>query len=168
MYVSVFIFLLFFFFLMIRRPPRSTLFPYTTLFRSDAHAARALGIALVQAVPVELHEHAAVVVDVDLFAGLADHHCGLHARDARFRGDERRPVRDRARQAGEGVLVARARGVLADALLEVMRNRGDQIGAVERVAIVADQIEVEAGREAVARALAVDLARRGLLRLHAQ
>src|SRR3712207_7874745 len=27
--------LYFFFFLMIRRPPRSTLFPYTTLFRSD-------------------------------------------------------------------------------------------------------------------------------------
>src|SRR3712207_7500020 len=26
-----------FFFLMIRRPPRSTLFPYTTLFRSDLH-----------------------------------------------------------------------------------------------------------------------------------
>src|SRR3712207_8286240 len=24
---------------MIRRPPRSTLFPYTTLFRSDGHAA---------------------------------------------------------------------------------------------------------------------------------
>src|SRR5690242_21511992 len=29
---------LLFFFLMIRRPPRSTLFPYTTLFRSFAHA----------------------------------------------------------------------------------------------------------------------------------
>src|SRR5258708_35631595 len=29
----------FFFFLMIRRPPRSTLFPYTTLFRSLAIAA---------------------------------------------------------------------------------------------------------------------------------
>src|SRR2546430_10339220 len=28
-------FSLFFFFLMIRRPPRSTLFPYTTLFRSS-------------------------------------------------------------------------------------------------------------------------------------
>src|SRR3712207_8470361 len=28
-----------FFFLMIRRPPRSTLFPYTTLFRSRASAA---------------------------------------------------------------------------------------------------------------------------------
>src|SRR5947208_6699919 len=26
----------FFFFLMIRRPPRSTLFPYTTLFRSES------------------------------------------------------------------------------------------------------------------------------------
>src|SRR6266851_6167079 len=32
-------FRVFFFFLMIRRPPRSTLFPYTTLFRS-AHAGR--------------------------------------------------------------------------------------------------------------------------------
>src|SRR2546422_10198344 len=31
--------LLFFFFLMIRRPPRSTLFPYTTLFRSTELAA---------------------------------------------------------------------------------------------------------------------------------
>src|SRR5260370_31865146 len=30
-----------FFFLMIRRPPRSTLFPYTTLFRSDADDAAA-------------------------------------------------------------------------------------------------------------------------------
>src|SRR5471032_892171 len=30
-----FLFIFFFFFLMIRRPPRSTLFPYTTLFRSQ-------------------------------------------------------------------------------------------------------------------------------------
>ena len=29
--------LVLFFFLMIRRPPRSTLFPYTTLFRSSSH-----------------------------------------------------------------------------------------------------------------------------------
>src|SRR2546430_13326607 len=41
-YLDVFLFIcsvshtfLFFFFLMIRRPPRSTLFPYTTLFRSQ-------------------------------------------------------------------------------------------------------------------------------------
>src|SRR3712207_8129714 len=30
---------MYFFFLMIRRPPRSTLFPYTTLFRSRSSAA---------------------------------------------------------------------------------------------------------------------------------
>src|SRR5258708_36095975 len=32
-----------FFFLMIRRPPRSTLFPYTTLFRSQAAAVHHVG-----------------------------------------------------------------------------------------------------------------------------
>src|SRR3712207_8007048 len=31
---------------MIRRPPRSTLFPYTTLFRSLAEVARRAGVAL--------------------------------------------------------------------------------------------------------------------------
>src|SRR2546430_16394399 len=39
---SLVTFLLFFFFLMIRRPPRSTLFPYTTLFRSFQRRGRAL------------------------------------------------------------------------------------------------------------------------------
>src|SRR2546429_3120132 len=38
MLLSPFILFLFFFFLMIRRPPRSTLFPYTTLFRSFPRA----------------------------------------------------------------------------------------------------------------------------------
>src|SRR5436309_12259259 len=33
--MSTIIFYFIFFFLMIRRPPRSTLFPYTTLFRSE-------------------------------------------------------------------------------------------------------------------------------------
>src|SRR5258705_3363008 len=36
-----------FFFLMIRRPPRSTLFPYTTLFRSAAVCCCARGIAAI-------------------------------------------------------------------------------------------------------------------------
>src|SRR5438552_7665720 len=36
-----------FFFLMIRRPPRSTLFPYTTLFRSDEPLQAGLVIATV-------------------------------------------------------------------------------------------------------------------------
>src|SRR5712664_4431995 len=48
--LRLFVACVFFFFLMIRRPPRSTLFPYTTLFRSrsrpragnrSAHFARA-------------------------------------------------------------------------------------------------------------------------------
>src|SRR3954470_25085113 len=34
----------FFFFLMIRRPPRSTLFPYTTLFRSEVPSCSRRGI----------------------------------------------------------------------------------------------------------------------------
>src|SRR2546427_2940028 len=39
-------FFVFFFFLMIRRPPRSTLFPYTTLFRSlTTTPARMLGLS---------------------------------------------------------------------------------------------------------------------------
>src|SRR5690349_25072529 len=41
----VFLFCFLFFFLMIRRPPRSTLFPYTTLFRSDVAAELHAGIA---------------------------------------------------------------------------------------------------------------------------
>src|SRR5256885_16248459 len=36
--VTLAVLLFLFFFLMIRRPPRSTLFPYTTLFRSVARA----------------------------------------------------------------------------------------------------------------------------------
>src|SRR5436309_13765841 len=47
--IFFFVYLFSFFFLMIRRPPRSTLFPYTTLFRSEGRsrsaAARELGIA---------------------------------------------------------------------------------------------------------------------------
>src|SRR3989442_3517934 len=50
----------YFFFLMIRRPPRSTLFPYTTLFRSD------LGCALTPVVHGDPHQ--------------ADHHDQHHRR----------------------------------------------------------------------------------------
>src|SRR3989442_7672475 len=37
---------------MIRRPPRSTLFPYTTLFRSDLHGVEVLGAGRVGDVPL--------------------------------------------------------------------------------------------------------------------
>src|SRR5436309_4973843 len=44
-----------FFFLMIRRPPRSTLFPYTTLFRSEAAAATADRMSVSDAAPRRWH-----------------------------------------------------------------------------------------------------------------
>src|SRR5256885_3847346 len=49
----------FFFFLMIRRPPRSTLFPYTTLFRSFEAACRvvARGKQVVAEVMIPLVAH---------------------------------------------------------------------------------------------------------------
>src|SRR5467141_4206726 len=43
---AVMSYLSFVFFLMIRRPPRSTLFPYTTLFRSRLGDRRATGVRL--------------------------------------------------------------------------------------------------------------------------
>src|SRR5256885_11212506 len=46
MYVGQIALIVFFFFLMIRRPPRSTLFPYTTLFRSHFERDDALGASL--------------------------------------------------------------------------------------------------------------------------
>src|SRR2546425_9188647 len=48
----------FFFFLMIRRPPRSTLFPYTTLFRSRLGGGRpgATGRSRVRAGASDSHE----------------------------------------------------------------------------------------------------------------
>src|SRR5438045_8380516 len=44
---------LFFFFLMIRRPPRSTLFPYTTLFRSSGRGFARLPEKLMKALNVD-------------------------------------------------------------------------------------------------------------------
>src|SRR2546430_5566001 len=64
---------------MIRRPPRSTLFPYTTLFRSTANA--------------EDHGEAANVADLD-GDGLSAHH------DAHLRQpDEREKQSDPCREA---------------------------------------------------------------------
>src|SRR3712207_7420352 len=40
--LALFVYTMYFFFLMIRRPPRSTLFPYTTLFRSRSWYGRVL------------------------------------------------------------------------------------------------------------------------------
>src|SRR5438093_4470682 len=50
---------LYFFFLMVRRPPRSTLFPYTTLFRSDLIVA--MGAAIQGAVIAGEKQHSILV-----------------------------------------------------------------------------------------------------------
>src|SRR6266704_5910596 len=56
---TMYLFPIFFFFLMIRRPPRSTLFPYTTLFRSHARGPGRLRhpLEVVQARSVRSAEH---------------------------------------------------------------------------------------------------------------
>src|SRR5256885_12319065 len=75
-----------FFFLMIRRPPRSTLFPYTTLFRSHGHdsAVGQAGKALVE---------------------------GLHLVPRRLPGAAHRPVLER--DEGQGRVLPHAREAVA-------------------------------------------------------
>src|SRR2546430_9678713 len=55
---------IFFFFLMIRRPPRSTLFPYTTLFRSWALSTRvdpARDLLIAERTPIDYLDFASPV-----------------------------------------------------------------------------------------------------------
>src|SRR5690348_18259121 len=47
-------FLLFFF--VLRRPPRSTLFPYTTLFRSNFHICQLMLLQLQNIIPIPLKD----------------------------------------------------------------------------------------------------------------
>src|SRR2546430_16263771 len=65
---------LFFFFLMIRRPPRSTLFPYTTLFRSAERAVQLLDAPMVTggAYPVILDPELAGVFIHEAFGHLSE------------------------------------------------------------------------------------------------
>src|SRR3712207_7398712 len=75
------------FFLMIRRPPRSTLFPYTTLFRSlEALALAVAGRQVVLAVRRYRRDRAA---GLDLWAALEDGLAVLLPRPlARLRSEE--------------------------------------------------------------------------------
>src|SRR2546429_7973645 len=62
-----------FFFLMIRRPPRSTLFPYTTLFRS----VRYLGVGVGRVVDMRIDQRDSsrveVIVDIDATTPISAH-----------------------------------------------------------------------------------------------
>src|SRR2546423_4513245 len=72
----------FFFFLMIRRPPRSTLFPYTTLFRSQIRK-------------MERVEHDALSIGESI--GFDDVHAPARKRSGDG-GEERRPIGSKQRQ----------------------------------------------------------------------
>src|SRR6266705_4470734 len=102
----IYISILFFFFLMIRRPPRSTLFPYTTLFRSRP-VPRAGGVRPVRLRPRPRHPGPAGPRPADggtAQAGAVSavargeagrHHLRRHARVARRCAGRRSPrVRD--------------------------------------------------------------------------
>src|SRR3989442_10506307 len=76
---------------MIRRPPRSTLFPYTTLFRSISHLTRALEHHIAQPrrrvrlaqdiqVPVSNHVHK----DQGLVDMIADRHLNVDRKSTRL------------------------------------------------------------------------------------
>src|SRR3712207_6676698 len=136
------------FFLMIRRPPRSTLFPYTTLFRShealggDDHALRRQAEGAVAGVGGlagrELHLEVAVAADGEVEAvlgllqvallGDAVDRRRLHAEpDLRPRGQDRAVVR---------ALRADAAEVLVEQVLELgppaLVAGGVQVGDVVR------------------------------------
>src|SRR5215204_3241606 len=104
---------------MIRRPPRSTLFPYTTLFRSLARPERVAQL-------LEVARQIAGGIAVAL-AGLPREHLGLRPGEP-DRGDERmlelgEPLDDRLRR-GPDREDHRQAGALEPELAEVVVRRG--------------------------------------------
>src|SRR2546426_4962796 len=65
-------FSLFFFFLMIRRPPRSTLFPYTTLFRSR-HVGEELVLQAARLVELRVQPGELLVLGLELLVQSREH-----------------------------------------------------------------------------------------------
>src|SRR5258708_18287827 len=83
----------YFFFLMIRRPPRSTLFPYTTLFRSEqcvaANGLRDGGRGHSRGTPEPVFDSAVHRIDAMYRTPVGTHNpMEMHATVARWEGDE--------------------------------------------------------------------------------
>src|SRR5439155_6204768 len=71
----------FFFFLMIRRPPTSTLFPYTTLFRSrDASGRPPYGISMLSPEAMRPLSHRTAVASPPVTARSEEHTSELQSR----------------------------------------------------------------------------------------
>src|SRR3712207_9116300 len=82
----------FFFFLMIRRPPRSTLFPYTTLFRSHAETIAAAARAVADCEDGALAEGAAALAVAHPDEGAATE-TWLTSTEAKNNKDNDQPIR---------------------------------------------------------------------------
>src|SRR3989337_501802 len=102
----------FVFFLMIRRPPRSTLFPYTTLFRSEVERTV---VNRVHPLPGAARVGGAVQTGEELLRLLAAHRIGLdhHVDDARVarRDLDVHPALRRRRESAPRDLAPRAAAV---------------------------------------------------------
>src|SRR5947209_9694820 len=105
------------FFLMIRRPPRSTLFPYTTLFRSRRPPRRRARLG----------------------GGLRGRRAGPHGRRRarQDRHDARRPRRDPRSEEHTSELQSR-QYLVCRLLLEKKKNKTIQINAEDTNALILD------------------------------
>src|SRR5437867_5400488 len=92
---------------MIRRPPRSTLFPYTTLFRSKGAAQRLL---------VQAHYSDGTIRDVTRLAG-------FDSNDKEIAKVDDHGVITVGTLTGQGVIVARYMGFVADSQILVPADR---------------------------------------------
>src|SRR3989475_2799552 len=133
------------FFLMIRRPPRSTLFPYTTLFRSlDRGRLEQVGA------PEDLYERPASLF-VAPFVGRANVLRGATARALGGREGEVtvvRPEQLRFADAGLPGVVRERRYTGAAAFYQVETEQGDRLEVLAgpAAARVGDRVYVEATR----------------------
>ncbi|MCY1515350.1 hypothetical protein D9M68_499330 [compost metagenome] len=114
-----------------------------------AHPARAVFVALAVAVPAELHLHAAVLVDPDVFAGRPDHGGGLRALRARHARDAARAERERGGLHAEmKAVLARHAAAGVAAFAQAVHHRDDEVLAVVLVARCVLHGEAVAGRHA--------------------
>src|SRR6266568_8953622 len=131
-----------FFFLMIRRPPRSTLFPYTTLFRARARAQprRGRGLLADRVLRARSHVQARAGVGAALSVGEPGHAGVLPLarapRPSRLRGGDRlrHPPRHDPRAPGtvRGGADPQDRDPLAPPRLYLRGVRGSRLGPGRR------------------------------------
>src|SRR5256885_9999886 len=93
---------------MIRRPPRSTLFPYTTLFRSDDAAAHLLDVGPREAVRDRQRQHAVLALHRRELVDEAAHRLAGGVEDADHAGLEGRQDRKSTRLNSSHLVISYA------------------------------------------------------------